>query len=58
MNREILKLRKKIDIVDRELTRLLDVRTGYAIEIGKVKERESLDIYDPLRETEVIENVR
>jgi len=57
MSQSIDKWRRKIDILDRELTRLLNIRTGYAIEIGKIKKKESLDIYDPKREEEVIANI-
>lgn len=58
LNKEILEWRRKIDRVDRELTRLLAVRTEYSIEIGRIKQRESLQVYDPEREEEVIGNVQ
>ena len=50
--------RRKIDEVDRELTRLLGRRAEYAIEIGRVKLEEDLQVYDPNREEEVIQNVQ
>jgi chorismate mutase len=50
--------RDQIDRVDRDLVRLLNERTEFAIEIGKIKERHGIDIYDPVREEEVIRNVQ
>lgn len=58
MNEEILEWRRKIDRVDRRLTRLLKLRTEYSIEIGRVKHRDGLQVYDPEREEEVIRGVQ
>ena len=50
--------RKKIDQIDRQLVDLLNERSRYAIEIGRIKGRESLQIYDPVREKAVIRNAQ
>ncbi len=50
--------RKKIDEIDRKLVNLLNERSRCAIEIGKIKGKESLRIYDPDREEAVIRNVQ
>ena len=51
-------LRKKIDEIDLKLVKLLNQRGRYAIEIGKIKERDSIEVYDPQREQQVVENVQ
>ena len=51
-------LRKKIDEIDLKLVKLLNQRGRYAIEIGKIKERDSIGVYDPQREQQVVENVQ
>jgi chorismate mutase len=50
--------RKLIDEVDRQLVELLNERSRYALEIGKLKQARNLDLYSPDREKEVIENVK
>lgn len=50
--------RKLIDRIDGDLTRLLAERASCAIEIGRIKARYDLQVYDPQRETEVMRNVR
>ena len=52
------KWRKKIDAIDSKVVRLLNQRGKCAIEIGKVKEELNIEIYDPKREKEVIQNVQ
>ncbi len=54
---EIEKWRKKIDKIDVKIVRLLNRRTKYADEIGKLKQELNLPIYSPERERQVIENV-
>ena len=46
-------LRSKIDIIDREVLRLLNDRVRHAAEIGKIKHRQGLAVYAPQREEEV-----
>lgn len=50
--------RKKIDEIDLKLVELLNERSRCAIEIGKIKEKLNIEIYDPEREKEVIRNVQ
>ena len=49
--------RKKIDLIDEELVRLLNERSKCAIELGRIKREMGLPIYSPDRETEVIGHV-
>lgn len=50
-------LRKKIDVMDADLVRLLNERTQIALEIGKVKRSQGEEVYVPAREKEVLERV-
>jgi len=50
-------LRKQIDQIDRDLTRLLKRRLSLGIEVAKVKANLGLKLYSPKREHEVIRNV-
>jgi len=54
---DIAKWRKKIDELDLELVKLLNQRSDCAIEIGKLKHKLDIEIYDPRREEEVIGRV-
>ncbi len=49
--------RKKINALDRELLQLLNQRAEYAIEIGKIKHAENMEIFVPGREKEILENL-
>jgi len=51
---EIDELRRRIDVVDDQLIRLLNVRVACALEIGRLKHDASLPIYDPEREKQVL----
>lgn len=55
--RELQRLREQIDRVDEVLVRLLNQRTKYAIEIGRIKGVLTLPVYAPEREKQVLENV-
>ncbi len=55
---DIEKWRKKIDEIDLKLVKLLNQRSECAIEIGKLKDKLKIEIYDPRREEDVICNVR
>jgi chorismate mutase len=50
--------RQRIDGIDEHLVRLLNARSACALEIGRIKERDGLAIYQPAREAEVLEKVR
>ncbi len=47
-------LRNRIDAVDEQLVRLLNVRTQLAIEIGRTKRTEGIALHDPEREREIL----
>jgi chorismate mutase len=55
--RELARLREAIDHVDEVLVRLLNQRTKYAIEIGRIKGVIDLPVYSPEREKQVLTNV-
>ena len=46
--------REEIDIIDRELLRLLNRRARLALEIGEMKARAGLPLKDEVREREVL----
>jgi chorismate mutase len=48
------RLRGNIDEVDRVLVKLLNQRARWALEIGEVKGRHGIPVYQPEREAEVI----
>ncbi len=50
--------RKRIDEIDLKLVELLNERSQCALEIGKIKKKRKVEIYDPRREETVIDNVR
>ncbi|MEI6562729.1 MAG: prephenate dehydratase [bacterium] len=50
-------VRKKIDGVDAKLVKLLNERTRYALEIGKLKKKDGKSIYVPAREKQVLARV-
>jgi chorismate mutase-like protein len=49
--------RKRIDSVDKKLVALLNQRSQYALEIGKIKAKLDLPVYTPSREVQVLQNV-
>lgn len=51
-------LRERIDALDRQLVTLLSERASCALDIGRLKEKAGLPIYQPVREAEVLANVR
>ena len=55
---EIDELRHRIDIIDDQLVRLLNVRVACALEIGRLKHAAGLPIYQPDREKQVLEQVK
>jgi chorismate mutase len=48
--------RRRIDELDRKLVELLNERSQCALEVGKLKQQQSLPLYQPDREKEVLEN--
>jgi chorismate mutase-like protein len=53
---ELEEYRSRIDAVDRNILLLLNERTKIVQEIGRVKQKAELPIYEPRREDQVYEN--
>ena len=51
-------LRNRIDTIDQQLVRLLNVRVACAVEVGRLKREAALPIYQPDREALVLDSVR
>jgi chorismate mutase len=51
-------LRNRIDVIDEQLVRLLNVRVACAVEVGRLKHEAALPIYQPEREAEVLNKVK
>ena len=51
------RLRRNIDDVDAVLVKLLNQRAQWALDVGEVKSRAGVAIYQPGREAEVLEKV-
>ena len=51
-------LRNRIDVIDEQLVRLLNVRVACAVEVGRLKHEAALPVYQPDRETVVLNKVR
>ena len=54
----IEELRNRIDVIDDQLVRLLNVRVACAVEVGRLKHEAGLPIFQPERETQVLNSVR
>lgn len=54
----IEELRGRIDVIDDQLVRLLNVRVACAVEIGRLKHGQGVPIYQPEREKQVLAQVR
>ena len=54
----IKKFREKIDSLDKKIVELLNSRASTAIKISQRKKQNSYDIYDPVRESEIIKKLR
>lgn len=50
-------IRKEIDHIDTQLTKLLKQRMECSLEVAKIKKAEGLEIYHPAREKEIIDRV-
>ena len=57
MKADLEDLRKRIDLLDQSLVKLLNARAACALEIGRLKREMKLPIYQPAREAEVLQNV-
>ena len=54
----IEELRGRIDVIDDQLVRLLNVRVACAVEVGRLKHAAGQAIYQPEREAQVLASVR
>ena len=54
----IEELRHRIDVIDEQLLRLLNVRVQCALEVGRLKHEAGVPIYQPDREAQVLARVR
>ena len=54
----IEELRDRIDVIDEQLVRLLNVRVACAVEVGRLKHEAGVPIYQPDREAQVLARVR
>ncbi|MCI0354052.1 MAG: chorismate mutase [Acidobacteria bacterium] len=54
----LTRFRKKIDQLDRRLVRMLNQRARAAQQIGRLKRRTRMAIYEPKRERVILDNVR
>jgi chorismate mutase len=54
----IEELRNRIDVIDQQLVRLLNVRVACAVEVGRLKHDIGLAVYQPDREAQVLAGVR
>ena len=57
MKPELEELRKKIDLIDTELLRLLNERAELVHNVGLIKKRSNLEIYAPEREERLLQNL-
>ena len=57
MKADLEDLRKRIDLLDQSLVKLLNARAACALEIGRLKREMKMAIYQPAREAEVLQNV-
>ncbi len=57
MKADLDDLRRRIDLLDESLVRLLNARAACALEIGRLKREMGIPIYQPAREAEVLQNV-
>lgn len=54
---EIELWRKRIDLIDDQLSGLLNSRSACAVEIGRIKRALGLPVYSPEREAQILERV-
>jgi chorismate mutase-like protein len=50
--------RKNIDAVDTAVLHLLNLRAGFALEVGKLKGEEGLSLRTPEREKQIVERMQ
>lgn len=55
--KKLSKFRKRVDLLDRIIVYLLNLRTKYSINIGRIKISLGLPTYVPEREREIMEKI-
>ena len=55
---DIAEWRQKVDLLDREMVKLINQRASVAHEIGRLKRESGMAIYEPVREKAVLANVQ
>lgn len=50
-------LRDQIDEIDKKLLSLLNLRAGVALKVSEFKQKNAVDVYDPVREKQVLEKI-
>jgi chorismate mutase len=55
---DITEWRDKVDALDRKLAALLNERAAAVVEIGRLKRKLGMGIYEPNRERQVLDNVQ
>ena len=58
MNKQVTRIRKNIDAVDRALVRLLGRRARYSLAVGRMKRAAGGRLFSHARERQIAENVR
>lgn len=56
-NKKLQDLREQIDEIDKSLLELLNRRAGVALKVSEIKQKNAVDVYDPVREKEVINKI-
>lgn len=55
--KNLTQLRKKIDLLDEQILKLLEKRAQISRDIGKLKLQNNLPVYNPEREIELLESL-
>lgn len=50
-------MRERVDLLDNEILDILNKRVALVIEMGKIKKKAGMKLYDPLREETVIKRL-
>jgi chorismate mutase/prephenate dehydratase len=58
MSKSIKLLRKQIDRIDANIIKLLNARARIAMKLGRAKSAEGRDLYDPVREGQILAQAR
>ena len=56
-DRQLASLRRRIDVLDGQIVRLLNARTEIAVSIGRIKHERGVAVFTPGREKEVVQRI-